>query len=103
MSRAKRLLTTDERIFFFLVCCVCKQGSRRPSTAIRGHWRVQILGVRDARRSACAYSILAVATPVPRHQTQVYQFTRLAQRPHTRPARERDQLRELVHSRVHLP
>jgi len=82
---------------------VCEQGSRRPHAAVRAHWRVQVFHVRNGRRRACADPVLAMATPVPRYPAQIYQPTRPSQRPHTRPTREWDQLRELVHCRVYLP
>jgi len=92
---------TDNQSF---VCrCMCEQGPCRPHAAIWAHWRLQLFHVCNAHRRGCAYPVLAVATPVPRHQTQVCQFTRPPQRPHTRSACKWDQLHELVHSWVYLP
>ena len=80
-----------------------EQGSRRPHAAIRAHWRLQLLHVRNAHRRARAHPVLAVAAPVPGHAPQVYQLARAAQRPDARAAREWDQLHELLHRWVYLP
>jgi hypothetical protein len=82
---------------------VCSQGSCRPHTAIWPHGCLQNCHARHAHRRNCAYPALVVATPVPVHPTKVYQLSRHAQRPHTRPTCKRDQLRALICRWFDLP